>query len=171
MLDRETDRSEEQAPEGTEEALQAVCFELDGRAFGLPIEQVAEVVDLPPLTPVFQMPEWVLGLVGLRGDILEVLDLGPLLGLRPTRVSATARLVVVRAAERRWAVLVDRVEGTRMLERLPPVGGGQTALPGWAAHLGRAGDYVATLLDMEQFARQLAGETSEASGPAVRGGR
>ena len=49
----------------------------------LPIEQITEVIKLQgvQITPIPQMPSWVMGVYNWRGDILWMLDLGQLLGL------------------------------------------------------------------------------------------
>ena len=49
----------------------------------LPIEQITEVIKLQgvQITPIPQMPSWVMGVYNWRGDILWMLDLGHLLGL------------------------------------------------------------------------------------------
>ena len=49
----------------------------------LPIEQIAEVIkpSLAQITPIPQMPSWIMGVHNWRGDILWMLDLGQLVGL------------------------------------------------------------------------------------------
>ena len=49
----------------------------------LPISQIAEVLQLKlgQVTPIPQMPAWVMGVYNWRGDILWMVDLGQLLGL------------------------------------------------------------------------------------------
>ena len=49
----------------------------------LPINQIAEVIKprLAQITPIPQMPSWVMGVYNWRGNILWMLDLGQLVGL------------------------------------------------------------------------------------------
>ena len=49
----------------------------------LPIDRITEVVklQLAQITPIPQLPSWVMGVYNWRGDILWMLDLGQLLGL------------------------------------------------------------------------------------------
>ena len=71
-----TDRSD-----GTE---QFVIFTLAGTEYAAPAANVREVGEIVNLTPVPNVPDWLLGLTNLRGDILSVVDLRAFLGLEQT---------------------------------------------------------------------------------------
>lgn len=57
------------------EAEKHVVFALAGAKYAVPMEQVLEVCDLDQFTPVINMPDWVMGITNLRGDIISVVDL------------------------------------------------------------------------------------------------
>ncbi|MBI1761792.1 MAG: chemotaxis protein CheW [Acidobacteria bacterium] len=57
------------------EAEKHVVFALAGAKYAVPMEQVLEVCDLEQFTPVINVPDWVLGIANLRGDIVSVVDL------------------------------------------------------------------------------------------------
>ncbi len=65
--------------ETTVETEKHVVFELAGARYAVPMEQVLEVCEFEQITPVFNMPEWVMGITNLRGDIISVVDLRQLL--------------------------------------------------------------------------------------------
>lgn len=52
-----------------------VVFMMAGAKYAVPMEQVLEVCELEQFTPVINMPEWVMGITNLRGDIISVVDL------------------------------------------------------------------------------------------------
>ncbi len=52
-----------------------VVFALAGAKYAVPMEQVLEVCEFEQFTPVFNVPEWVMGITNLRGDIISVVDL------------------------------------------------------------------------------------------------
>src|SRR5205085_1586047 len=56
-----------------------VCFHLAGQEFGLPIDEVKETIEPRPITRIFLVPDFIAGLINLRGDVLAVLDLGRVL--------------------------------------------------------------------------------------------
>lgn len=57
------------------EAEKHVVFTLAGAKYAVPMEQVLEVCDFDQITPVINVPEWVMGITNLRGDIISVVDL------------------------------------------------------------------------------------------------
>lgn len=54
-------------------------FELGSQCFGLPVKHIREVLARPSLVKVPGAPAHLAGLINLRGEILTVLDLAPLI--------------------------------------------------------------------------------------------
>ncbi len=89
---------------------QLLAFALDGDLYALPVERVREVARLRPITPVPRAPRDVRGVVSLRGEIAQVIDLRRRLGLAPAEPGRSARIVVVYAGDSGVAgLLVDAV--------------------------------------------------------------
>lgn len=57
------------------DVLQLVCFKLAEEEYAVDITRVQEVIRVQKITPVPQMPEFVLGVVNIRGNVVPVLDL------------------------------------------------------------------------------------------------
>jgi purine-binding chemotaxis protein CheW len=57
------------------EASQYLTFKLDQEVFALDITQVREVLDLTDVTRVPRMPEFMRGVINLRGGVVPVVDL------------------------------------------------------------------------------------------------
>ena len=72
---------------------------LDDSAFGIDILLIREINRNLELTPVDQAPEFVRGLMNLRGQIVTVLDLGVRLGLGPRTITDESRCVVLKTNE------------------------------------------------------------------------
>lgn len=86
-------------------------FRLGGDPYAAPIERVREIVRLRPITPVPRVPAPVLGVISLRGEIVQVLDLRLRLSLAAGEPSRDARIIVVHGSDGEVSgVLVDRVE-------------------------------------------------------------
>lgn len=90
--------------------------------FGIPIQEIQEIIGARPLTRIFRAHPAVGGVTSLRGEILPVLELSVLLGLQGTALvdpGGEARIVVVREPEgaRRRAGL--RVDGLGPVRELP----------------------------------------------------
>lgn len=93
----------------TEAEHQLLAFEVAGGRYALPVERVREIARLRPLTPVPRTTPDVLGVVSLRGEIVQVIDLARRLGVEPVPGPA-GRIVVVYAGDAGVAGLrVDRV--------------------------------------------------------------
>ncbi|MEA3544146.1 MAG: chemotaxis protein CheW [Thermodesulfobacteriota bacterium] len=60
---------------GNTETNQYLTFKLDDEVFGLAIEKVREVLDFISVTRVPQTPEYMRGVINLRGNVVPVMDL------------------------------------------------------------------------------------------------
>jgi purine-binding chemotaxis protein CheW len=79
--------------------------------YALPIERVREILRMRPVTPMPRVPACVLGVLSLRGEIVQVIDLRRRLGLAPGAAESPRRRIVVIASEdgQLSGLLVDRV--------------------------------------------------------------
>ena len=96
--------------------IQLVVFKIGKEEFGVPISQVREIVRLVPITPVPRAPQFIEGVVNLRGQILAVIDLAKRLNLTPAPRSDKTRIIVVEVEDNTVGMIVDEV--TEVL-RLP----------------------------------------------------
>jgi purine-binding chemotaxis protein CheW len=100
-----------QAQEAREEpGTQLLLFALGGESYAFPLEQVREVVKPGPITPVPSIPEHILGVMNLRGEILPVLDLKRLMGVGMGTPDREGRIIVVKAPGMSVGFLADSVE-------------------------------------------------------------
>jgi len=81
-----------------------------GEAFcGMDILNVQEINKMMEMTTVPQSPDYVNGILNLRGQIVTVIDLGAKLGLSPTRISDTSRNIIVNSQGEYIGLLVDSI--------------------------------------------------------------
>ncbi len=107
-LARSASSREESEPELLRELL---TFQLDGSPDAVPVERVREIVRMKETTPVPRVPPSVLGVIELRGEVVQVLDLRLRLQLPVSEVTRRSRIVVLHADDERVSgVLVDGVE-------------------------------------------------------------
>ena len=93
--------------EAAEEVEHLATFVLDREEYGVDVKQVQEIRRVGEITAVPRAPEFVRGVINLRGRILPVLDLKRKLGLGDVALEKTARIVVVRTGDRMLGLLVD----------------------------------------------------------------
>ncbi len=94
---------------------EVLLFTLDDHRYGLPAEDVRELVRAARLTPLPRAPAIVEGLLNLRGDLLPVLDLRRRFRHPPRPLSPLNHFIVARAGARHVVLRVDRAEGLRVL--------------------------------------------------------
>jgi purine-binding chemotaxis protein CheW len=109
-----------------------VVFRLAAERFALPLDAVREVV--PPQPPFARVPrtsEAVRGVMNLRGRVVAVVDLAPLVGLPAQPLQpAAGQVIVLDHARRALGFLIGGVVG---VEPLAPPEGGDGLVRGVAA--------------------------------------
>jgi len=87
--------------------LQIVGFRIGSETFGLPISLVHEIVRPPEITNVPHAPEYVEGVMNLRGRIVPVIDLRRRFGGSPGEHTGKTRVLVVDVDSRAVGLMVD----------------------------------------------------------------
>lgn len=136
-----------------------LTFSLGAESFGLPVLNVREIIRLCPITPVPRMPEYIKGVINLRGTVIPVLDLRAKFQMPVTAYGERACIIVVQirnpaGGSTLIGAIVDTVEevlqlGQSHIEATPDFGG----LPSTQFILGLAtlNGGVKTLLDIEKI--------------------
>jgi purine-binding chemotaxis protein CheW len=88
---------------------QLVVFDLSSEAFGVDISAVREIIRLQDITKVPRTPEFVEGVINLRGKVIPVIDLRKRFGLSAEDESKDNRIVVVDIGAQDIGVVVDAV--------------------------------------------------------------
>jgi len=101
-----------------------VAFGLGDELYGVEIQEVREVVRLGDVTKVPKAPGLVVGVTNLRGEILSILDIRHLFGLKRGRITGESRLIIAEVDGEKVGVLVDRVQealDVNLSEVQPPI--------------------------------------------------
>lgn len=86
-----------------------ISFLTGGQEFCLDVQQVREIRGWTPATPVPHAPEFVCGVINLRGTVMPVIDLGARFGFGPTQPDARHVIMVAQIRDRPVGLLVDAV--------------------------------------------------------------
>ena len=92
----------------TDTVSQWVTFRLGDEIYGIDVLQVQEVLRITEISPVPGAPDYVLGIINLRGNVVTVIDARNRFGL-PPKESDDASRIVVDAFEKVVGLLVDNV--------------------------------------------------------------
>jgi purine-binding chemotaxis protein CheW len=92
-----------------EELLQISCFYLDKTLFGVDINLVQEINEVVNITQVPLSPDYVLGIMNLRGQIVTVIDQCRKLGFNPSGIRDNSRVIIVKSQSECIGLLVDKI--------------------------------------------------------------
>jgi purine-binding chemotaxis protein CheW len=76
---------------------------------GMDILKVQEINKLIEMTRVPQAPEYVLGILNLRGEIVTIIDLGKKLGLKSTELNHKTRNIIVSSNGEHIGLMVEQI--------------------------------------------------------------
>ena len=93
-----------------DELYQLVNFDIGSEEFGVDILKVQEIIRVPEITRVPNCPEFVEGVINLRGKIVPVVDLRHRFKLPSIKKDNNTRIIVVELAEKTVGFLVDQVK-------------------------------------------------------------
>ena len=88
---------------------QFVAFRLGEELYGIPITQVQEIIQKPQITRLPQMPDFVKGVVNLRGKIVPVVDLRTRFNMPISGEESQVRIIVTQIGTQSVGLVVDSV--------------------------------------------------------------
>lgn len=115
-----------------DQVLQYVTFKLDHETYGINVMQIQEVLRYSEIAAVPGAPDYVLGIINLRGNVVTVIDTRRRFGLPEAEVTDQTRIVVIEVDSQVVGVLVDSVAEVVHLrqseiETAPNVGNDESA--------------------------------------------
>ena len=142
---------------------------LGGEQFAIDVRHVREVMIVEKLTAVPGAPAFVRGVASLRGEVLAILDIAPVLGLPPCGVGAPGKAVVLEPASGQVAIVVDEVLGLETFDEIrPPEDSRSNEHAAFGTGRERDGQPV-TLLDIPKVVGELKTRSREGAGFRRRG--
>jgi purine-binding chemotaxis protein CheW len=102
----EVDVKKDQA---NDEVLQWVTFQLEEETYGINVMQVREVLRYTEIAPVPGAPDYVLGIINLRGNVVTVIDTRSRFGLMEGEITDNTRIIVIESEHQVIGILVDSV--------------------------------------------------------------
>jgi purine-binding chemotaxis protein CheW len=90
-----------------EKRIKIVTFRLEDEWYGVKVTSVKEVMRVPKITYLPSAPDFIAGIVSLRGNISSVTDLRRVFGLKEGRITDISRIVVIESDIFQTGLLVD----------------------------------------------------------------
>jgi len=154
---------------------QFLTFRLNGETFALEIGKVREVLDLTTVTKVPQTPDFMRGVINLRGNVVPVVDLRLKFGLPEAEQTVHTCIIIVEVALADETLVLgamaDSVQEVLELEpdQIQPAPRIGTRLNlDFIRGMGKNGDDFVMILDVDAvFAEQMADAASTAESAAA----
>lgn len=143
---------------------QFATFWLGDRLYGIDVMKVQEVTNPLNITKVPLAPDFVIGLINLRGQISTAINLRSLFQMEGESVSSEEMNVVAKINDHHLSFLVDRIGDVievsqRDFEEAP-----ETISPGIRGFMGgvyKIPDNLLSIIDIEKVAAHIVGSISE----------
>lgn len=87
-----------------------LSFQLASETYAVPIRTVSEIIGLGEITHVPNLPEYIKGIINLRGRVLPVIDLRRKFSLAPASYTRETCIVIVEMWSRKVGLIVDTVK-------------------------------------------------------------
>jgi len=72
-----------------------LSFMLDDQLFALNVQKVIEILEVPPITKIPRAPEYMAGVINLRGNVLPLIDTKVKFGLPPVERTINTCVIVI----------------------------------------------------------------------------
>ena len=132
---------------------QLVVFRLANEYYGVDIGAVNTIIRMQEITEIPQTPDYVEGVINLRGSIIPVIDLRKRFGLAVEKTTKASRIVVVESSSQMIGMVVDAVAETLRLsadEIEPPSPVIASIDAEYLRGVGKQDNRLVILLDMEK---------------------
>jgi purine-binding chemotaxis protein CheW len=134
--------------------LHIVGFQIGRETYGVPITSLHEIVRVPEITAVPDAPDYLEGVINLRGKIVSVMDLRKRFGLKHVELKKGNRILVVEHSGKLAGLIVDSASEVVKIPsedvEAPPAAfqeGGLNCVTG----LGKVKGRLIVLLDMNKL--------------------
>jgi len=139
--------------------MQLVVFRLANEFFGIDIASVESIVKMQDITRLPQMPDFLEGIINLRGKILPIVDLRKRLNLPAMEKTLESRIVVTSFFANTIGLIVDNVEEVididdNLIE--PPPSITSSVNTEFIRGIAKTGQMLIILLDLEKVLQSKA---------------
>lgn len=104
-----------QAVKNESETVQVIVFRLGEERYGVDISQVREIIRPSQITKIPNAPDFVEGIINLRGQITTIINLRKRFGMPPKPIDNDTRIIVVEYNNAVIGMMVDTVNEVKYL--------------------------------------------------------
>ena len=134
--------------------IQLVGFRLDNEDYAIAITKIQEIILMKPITRIPQVPDFIEGLINLRGSVIPIINLRKRFGLAPREVDDETRTIVVNIHDKTVGCIVDAVTQVMRINRdqiQPPPLSVLAVAHQYISGLARLDDRLLIILEIERL--------------------
>lgn len=109
--------AESKQPAGEKATIETAAFRLTDEIYGIELRFVREVLPLGQMTFIPGVPEYISGIINVRGEILSVMDLKRLFNLEAATAPDIQHVLVLSAPGMAFGILADQILGVRQIPK------------------------------------------------------
>ena len=134
---------------------QFILFTLEGNFFALSLSGALEVGHRPEITPLPNLPQWLLGISNIRGEIISLINLKIFLGIPSTGTKDEGRFIIIYNQNLKAGIIVDDIPGLLALDRIDadiqnsPYRHGE--ILNYISGVSVSGDHLVNILDTDRL--------------------
>jgi len=130
-----------------------LTFFLAGEEYGIEILKVHEIIGMMPITLVPRTPQFIRGVINLRGKVITVIDLRVKFDMQPKEADDLTCIIVVQTCGAEIGIMVDQVSEVVDIPSHDidaPPSFGQDVTTDFILGIGKLNDKVRLLLDIDR---------------------
>jgi purine-binding chemotaxis protein CheW len=134
-----------------------LTFSLGNESYGLEIKYVTEIIGIQPITEVPELPEYIRGIINLRGKIIPVMDVRLRFKKPFNEYNERTCIIVIDIKDTSLGLIVDMVSEVLPISDeniAPPPDINKSAGNRFVKGIGKVGSDVKLLLDCEMFLQE-----------------
>jgi len=98
--------------------MQYIKFILQDIFMAFPLSAVLEIGRCPRITPLPNLPAWILGVSNIRGEIISIVDIKSFFNMSRPGIKRTQRLIIIHNQEIKIGILADKITGIIFPEQI-----------------------------------------------------
>lgn len=148
--------NEEEFLEETEDTQHGrfLTFTLGNEFYGIEIRYVTEIIGIQPVTKLPEVPDYIQGIINLRGKIIPVIDVRAKFKKEAVEYDDRTCIIVIETSELSAGLIVDNVAEVIAIDDenvVPPPDNRSGAQNRYISGIGKVGNEVKLLLDCEKL--------------------
>jgi purine-binding chemotaxis protein CheW len=137
------------------DTIQVATFRCGAEEYGVDISQIQEIIRVVEVTRLPRTPDYVDGVINLRGQLIPIIDLRTRLGLQRAERTKNTRIIISDIGTKQVGIVVDSASEVltiplEAIEQAPEIMGGADG--DYIQGVGKVGNRLVILLDLTMVA-------------------